>query len=74
MSGAEVRNERWTSGRGSNPLTEVDEKATVALALVLWKNHDARHVVLLLTVLLLEEEAGRQGHEERWRVEGEETN
>lgn len=35
-------------------LTEVDEKASVALALVLWKNHDARHVVLLLTVLLLE--------------------
>lgn len=37
-----------------NPLTEVDEKAPVAPALVLWKNHDARHIVLLLTVFLLE--------------------
>lgn len=35
-------------------LTEVNEKASIALALVLWKNHDARDVVFLLTVLLLE--------------------
>lgn len=34
-------------------LTEVDEKASVALALILWKNHDAWYVVFLLTVLLL---------------------
>lgn len=38
----------------SSALTEVDEKAPIALALVLWKNHDARYVVFLLTVLLLE--------------------
>lgn len=42
-------------------LTEVDEKAAVAFALVLWKNHDARHVVLLLTVFLLEVEERTKG-------------
>lgn len=35
-------------------LTEVDEEPSVAPALILGKNHDAGHIVLLLTVLLLQ--------------------
>jgi hypothetical protein len=52
-------------------LTEVDEEAAVALALVLGKNHDAGHVVLLLTVFLLErrerevERVGMETHSEQ---------
>lgn len=53
-------------------LTEVNEKASVALALVLWKNHDARHVVLLLTVLLLEKRERRE-HEEKTPHHGIDT-
>ena len=35
-------------------LTEIDEEAPVASSLVLRENHDAGHIVLLLTVLLLQ--------------------
>ena len=35
-------------------LTEIDEEASVAAALVLGEDHDAGHIVLLLTVLLLQ--------------------
>ena len=41
-------------------LTEINEKASIALALVLWKNHDARYIVFLLTVFLLEREGETQ--------------
>lgn len=43
-------------------LTEINEKASIALALVLWKNHDARYIVFLLTVFLLEKEGETQAH------------
>lgn len=35
------------------PLTKMDEKSPIALPLVLRHRHDARNVVLLLTMLLL---------------------
>lgn len=51
-------------------LTEVDEEATVAFALVLGKNHDAGHVVLLLTMLLLEGERERERERFQWGGKG----
>jgi len=34
--------------------TEVNEKTSVSLALIWWQNHDARQIVLLLAVFLLQ--------------------
>lgn len=34
-------------------LTEVNEESAIALALILWKNHDAGYVIFLLTMFLL---------------------
>lgn len=34
-------------------LTKVNEESPIALALILWKNHDAGHIILLLTMFLL---------------------
>lgn len=38
-----------------SPLTKMDEKSPVALPLILRHGHNTRHIVLLLTMLLLRE-------------------
>lgn len=47
-------------------LTEIDEKSAVALTLVLGKNHYARDIVFLLTMLFLVEKTEAKFYNNRW--------